>query len=140
MADVLDQSEIDALLSDAGSLTEDAGTPSGGGGGPGTAAAPAVAQATELSPDLERDLYRILNLNVPVIVCLANRTMRLSEVVQLTAGSIIEFDKSSDDDLDLLISNKRIGQGQAVKVNENFGLRITDISTIQDKIAALSGK
>ncbi len=92
-----------------------------------------------LSPDLERDLARILQLDVPIIVRLADRMMRLSEVVKFTTGSIIEFEKPSDDDLELLVNNKRIGQGQAVKVGENFGLRITDINSLQDKIAALGG-
>jgi flagellar motor switch protein FliN/FliY len=145
MADVLEQAEIDALLSDAGSLTDEIGQPSHGGsvvgGGDSSAAAgPAKAQVVSLSEQLERDLARILQIHVPIIVRLADRTMPLSEIVNFTTGSIIEFEKSSDDDLELLVSNKRIGQGQAVKVGENFGLRITDISSLQDKIAALGGQ
>ena len=44
-----------------------------------------------------------------------------------------------DADLDLVLTNKCIGQGQAVKVGENFGLRVTDIRPVEDKISALGG-
>ena len=63
--------------------------------------------------------------------------MPLSEILNLTSGAIIEFEKSSDGELDLLINNKCIGHGQAVKVGENFGLRITDIGSVQERIRAM---
>ena len=140
MPDVLDQAEIDALLAEAGSLAEDPG------GGPALSGAipesmpPPPVVAAALSPETERELQRILDIELPVIVRLARRTMRVSEVVRMTTGSIIEFEKAADDDLDLLVASKQIGQGQAVKVGENFGLRITDIGTLHDKIRALRGR
>jgi len=57
---------------------------------------------------------------LPVIVKLAERKMPLSNIVGLAAGAILEFDKPSDSPLDLMINNKSIGLGQAVKVGENF--------------------
>ena len=83
------------------------------------------------------DVSRILKLQVPVIVQLAGNTTPLSEIMGLTTGAIIEFDKPVDSDLDLLINNKCIGQGQAVKVGENFGLRITQVGTLRDRIQAM---
>ncbi len=83
---------------------------------------------------------RILNLEVPVIVRLAERIMMLSEVLNLSSGSIIEFEKSSDSELDLMINNKCIGKGNAVKVGENFGLRISHIGSVQDRIKAMGGQ
>ena len=88
----------------------------------------------------QEDLSRVLRLEVPVIVQLAERTLPLSEIVNLTTGAIIEFEKASDSPLDLLINNKCIGRGQAVKVGENFGLRLTTIGSVQDRIRALGSR
>jgi len=80
-----------------------------------------------------------LKLEVPVIVKLAERKLLLSEVMRLGVGAIIEFVKSNDEPLQLLINNKPIGVGEAVKVGENFGLRITQIGDIKQIIQSLGG-
>ena len=85
------------------------------------------------------ELERILRLEVPVIVKLAERKLMLSEVMRLGTGAIIEFFKSSDEPLQLLINNKPIGLGETVKVGENFGLRITQIGDVKSIIATLGG-
>lgn len=85
------------------------------------------------------ELQRILRLEVPVIVKLAERKLLLSEVMRLGTGAIIEFFKSSDEPLQLLINNKPIGVGETVKVGENFGLRITQIGDVKQIIASLGG-
>src|SRR5262245_36994915 len=83
------------------------------------------------------DLQRILRLEVPVIVKLAERKLTLGEVMRLGAGAIIEFSKSSDEPLELLVNNKAIGVGDAVKVGENFGLKITQIGDVREIIRSL---
>ena len=83
------------------------------------------------------ELQRILGLEVPVIVKLAERRLMLSEVMRLGTGAIIEFFKSSEEPLELLINNKVIGVGETVKVGENFGLRITQIGDVKQLIKAL---
>ena len=84
------------------------------------------------------ELRRILRLEVPVIVKLAERKMNLSEVLRLGAGAIIEFSKSSDEPLELMINNKAIGFGEAVKVGENFGLRISQVGDVKQVIRSLA--
>jgi flagellar motor switch protein FliN len=83
------------------------------------------------------ELQRILKLQVPVIVKLAERRLMLSEVMRLGTGAIIEFFKSSDEPLELLINNKVIGVGETVKVGENFGLRITQIGDLKQVIKSM---
>lgn len=85
------------------------------------------------------ELSAALRLEVPVIVRLGERTMTVSEVTGLVPGAIIELPKNADAELDLLVNNKQIGTGVAVKVGENFGLRITYIGKVRDRIAALGG-
>ena len=71
------------------------------------------------------------------LVKLAQRKLSMSEVLRLGVGAIIEFAKSSDEPLDLLINNKPIGVGEAVKVGENFGLRITQIGDVKSVIKSM---
>jgi flagellar motor switch protein FliN len=85
------------------------------------------------------ELQRILSIQVPVIVKLAERKLLLSEVMRLGVGAIIEFIKSSDEPLQLLINNKPIAVGEAVKVGENFGLRIKQVGDLKQLIASLAG-
>ena len=75
------------------------------------------------------DLKSILNLEVPVIVQLGERPMSLREVLTLVPGAIVEIPKLADDELDLMINNRRVGVGTAVKVGENFGIKITAIGS-----------
>ena len=86
------------------------------------------------------ELQRILRLEVPVIVKLAERRLMLSEVMRLGTGAIIEFFKSSDEPLELLINNKVIGVGETVKVGENFGLRITQVGDLKQVIKSLGSE
>ena len=83
------------------------------------------------------DLNTILKLKVPVIVQIEQRRMPLDDMLSLGPGAILELNKAADRELDLLVNNKRIGTGTAVKVNENFGIRISVIGSTQQRIKAM---
>ena len=85
------------------------------------------------------DLDRILKLKVPVIVRLARRKMPVSEIMQMTHGSILEFNQPADTPLQLLVNNQPIGTGEAVKVGEKFGMRVRDIGDVRDRLHAMGG-
>lgn len=148
------QEDIDALLAEASALAEEAVAEVGGdmpGGSlppatpapmpppptPSAAHKPAPPVGAGLGGSVPPSIERILRLEVPVIVRLAERTMAMREILGLSTGAIIEFDKPSDSQLDLMINNQCIGQGQAVKLGENFGLRVTQVGTVQDRIRAM---
>jgi len=83
------------------------------------------------------DLRTILDLTVPVIVRIGERRVPVEDVLALAPGSILELPKHADEPLDLLINNKPIGVGAAVKVGENFGIRINRIGSTRDRIEAM---
>ena len=101
---------------------------------------PVVRNERSFAVSPGRELSRILKMQVPVIVKLADRKLLLSEVMRLGTGAIIEFSKRNNEPLELLINNKTIGLGETVKVGENFGLRLTQIGEIKQLIRALSNK
>jgi flagellar motor switch protein FliN len=96
------------------------------------------AQRNPTESTAQHELQRILRLQVPVIVKLAERRLAMSEVLRLGVGAIIEFSKANGEPLELLINNKAIGLGEAVKVGENFGLRITQIGDVKSVIRSMS--
>jgi flagellar motor switch protein FliN/FliY len=86
-----------------------------------------MADILEMPPEMTP----ILDLEVPLIVQIASRTMAVREVVELEHGAIIEFPRSADEALEILVNNKPVGQGTAVKVGENFGVRISSIGNLE---------
>jgi flagellar motor switch protein FliN/FliY len=72
----------------------------------------------------ERDPERVKKLPIPVQVTLAEKKERLSVIMNLVPGSIIEFRKSAEELLDLRVGDITIARGEAVIQNERFGLQI----------------
>lgn len=144
------QEDIDAVLRDAqqavDELAQDVGHLQGGGSGPAhspsataVAAAPPLASHAPARP-IGSHVRRILKLKVPVIVRLARRNMLVSSIMKMGPGTILEFDRTVDEELDLMINNCKIGAGVAVKVNEHFGIRITNIDTVEERIDSLGAR
>ena len=83
------------------------------------------------------NIESILELEVPVIVQIACRAMSVEEVTAIAPGAIIELPKLADDDLEILVNNKVIGTGTAVKVGENYGVRVSFVGDLRERIGAL---
>lgn len=83
------------------------------------------------------DIDTILKLKVPLIVTVGSRRIPLETVLGFAPGSIVELNKSSDEPLEILINNKQVGTGEAIKVGENFGIRITRMRPPQQRVHAM---
>lgn len=93
---------------------------------------PEAAERDELD-----ELSRLLDISVPLAVTLADREMTVKEVLEIAVGTIIEFERLFDAELMLSVADQPIGYGQAVKIGENFGLRVTHIMSPEDRVAAM---
>ena len=83
------------------------------------------------------EIRRLLAIEVPIIVQLGVRRMTVGEVMRFSVGAILEFQKGADDELELLASNKPIGRGYAVKVGENFGIKLSSMGSVKETIRKL---
>lgn len=134
------QDDIDAVLRSAeeavDALAEQTGVaPRGQQQAPATkpvSTAPPPAPRSSASPT--STIAHILSMRVPVIVRLAERSLPMRDVMKLAPGSIVEFDRAVDADLDLLVNNHMVGSGEAIKVGEHFGLRITNIGGVRQRL------
>ena len=86
---------------------------------------------------MSSEVDSILRLTVPVIVQLGRRSLPLDDVLSLRPGTIVELAKHHEEELELLANNKSIGAGTAVKVGENFGLRINRVGGMRQRIEAM---
>jgi flagellar motor switch protein FliM len=75
----------------------------------------------------------LLKIKVPVVVTLARKRQPLSHILELGPGAIIQFDKSCDAMLELDVATRSVALGEAVKVGDKFGLRISSITLPEER-------
>jgi flagellar motor switch protein FliN len=91
-------------------------------------------QCSRTLPPYTRSLLRI---QLPVVVTLAEKRQPLGRIIELSPGSILQFDKSCEEMLELFVGDRPIACGEAVKVGDKFGLRITSITPPDERFFPL---
>jgi flagellar motor switch protein FliN/FliY len=87
-------------------------------------------------PD-ETNLNLLLDIPLKVTVELGRTQKQIKDILELSQGSIIELDKLAGEPVDILVNNKLIAKGEVVVIDENFGVRVTDIVSQWDRIQKL---
>ncbi len=85
----------------------------------------------------DRNLNLILDIPLRVTVELGRTKMPVSELLNLTQGSVIELSKLAGEPMEVLVNDKLIARGEAVVVNEKFGVRLTDIISPAERVEQL---
>lgn len=99
------------------------------------AAAP-KAKVAELKKN-DRNLDLILDIPLKVTVELGRTKMMVSELLNLGQGSVIELAKLAGEPMEVLVNDKLVARGEAVVVNEKFGVRLTDIISPAERVEQL---
>lgn len=79
----------------------------------------------------------LFDVPLQVTVELGRTKRSVQEILQLSTGSIIELDKLAGEPVDVFVNNKLIAKGEVVVIDENFGVRITDIVSQSDRLKRL---
>ena len=96
-------------------------------------AAVARAQFNDLGPKAaaaagqEMNLNLILDVSVTLALEVGRARMSVRELLQLAPGAIVELDRVAGEPLDVLVNGVRVARGEVVVVNEQFGIRLTDV-------------
>lgn len=85
----------------------------------------------------ETNLNLLLDIPLKVTVELGRTQKQIKDILELSQGSIIELDKLAGEPVDILVNNKLIAKGEVVVIDENFGVRVTDIVSQWDRIQKL---
>jgi len=79
----------------------------------------------------------ILDVPLKVTVELGSTRMKIKEILELGVGSIIELDKLAGDPVDIFVNGKLIAKGEVVVIDENFGIKVTDIVSQMERANTL---
>ncbi|SDM98001.1 flagellar motor switch protein FliN/FliY [Paenibacillus sp. yr247] len=85
----------------------------------------------------ETNLNLLLDIPLKVTVELGRTQKVIKDILELSQGSIIELDKLAGEPVDILVNNKLIAKGEVVVIDENFGVRVTDIVNQWERIQKL---
>ena len=77
----------------------------------------------------------LLDVQLPVSISFGRTYMPLKEVMKLTSGSAVELDRKPDDEVEVIVNNCVIARGEVVVVEGNYGVRITEIISREQRMA-----
>jgi len=80
------------------------------------------------------DLGRVIDVPVELAVEIGRTTMTIGETLSLAPGSIVSLNRLAGEPVDLLVNGKVIAQGEVVVIDEEFGMRITDIVSAHQRL------
>ena len=84
-----------------------------------------------------RNLSLILDIPLRVAVELGRTKMVVNDLLNLGQGSVIELNKLAGEPMEVLVNDKLVARGEAVVVNEKFGVRLTDIISPAERVEQL---
>jgi flagellar motor switch protein FliN len=84
------------------------------------------------------DISLLLDVPLQVTVELGRTQLRIRNVLELVPGSIVELDKLAGEPVDVLVNGKQIARGEVVVIDEEFGVRITDVASHARRLRGLA--
>ena len=86
----------------------------------------------------KRDLDFILDIPLEVSAELGRTKLLINELLQLGQGSVVELNKLAGEPLEIYVNGKLVARGEAVVINEKFGIRLTDIISPIERVKQLA--
>lgn len=139
---VLDESVAAALAGGAAAgatAPQQSTIPNSGFGGTMNAPVVQAAQLSQLAGSLPagsgNNLELLMDVPLQVTVELGRTNKMVKEVLALGPGSVLELDKLAGEPVDILVNEKPIAKGEVVVIDENFGIRVTEILAPKDRVS-----
>jgi len=103
---------------------------------PPVAAQPAQFQSFDITDVMQQkeNIEIIMDVPLEVTVELGRTTRKIKEILEFSPGSIIELNKLAGEPIDILVNGKFVAKGEVVVIDENFGIRVTDIVNAEHRI------
>jgi flagellar motor switch protein FliN/FliY len=92
-------------------------------------------QNANVNMEIPERMNMLLDVMLDLTVVFGSTRKTIRELLSFGEGSVIELDKYIDEPLEIFVNNKLIGFGEVVVVDENFGIRITSLVDIEDRIS-----
>jgi flagellar motor switch protein FliN/FliY len=98
---------------------------------------PRVADDFQNDMGLAGNLGMLADIPVRMSVEVGSTQLRLSEVLGLAEGSVVELDRQADELLDIMVNGTLVARGEIVTVNGRYGIRVADIASTEARLAGL---
>lgn len=85
----------------------------------------------------EKDIEILMDIPLQVTVELGRVSMLVQDILELGSGSIVELEKAAGEPVDVLVNGRLVARGEVVVVEDNFGVRLTEILSPQDRLGRL---
>lgn len=82
----------------------------------------------------------LLDIELPVTLRFGRTQMLLGDVMALGTGSVIEFDRAVTEPVEVLVNGRVVARGEAVMVEGNYGVRISDIASRSQRLGSSQGE
>ncbi len=89
------------------------------------------------SPSTKPNIELVRDIHVMLTVELGRTDMLIQDILELTPGKVIELDRLAGEPLDIVVNGKLLAKGEVVVVDENFGIRLTQIVDPDKREAAI---
>ena len=87
-----------------------------------------------ISPSEQRNIGLLMDVSMELTVELGRTKWQIKDILGIGEGTIIELDKLAGEPVDILVNNNLIAKGEVVVIDENFGVRVTDIVSNLDRM------
>jgi flagellar motor switch protein FliN len=98
---------------------------------------PATNESKE--PVSSPNLALLMDVQLPVSIRFGETEMLLEDIVKLGVGSIIELNCGVDEPVELIVNGKSLARGEVVTVDGFYGVRITEITNVSERISSFGG-
>ena len=131
LADELDQAALEELLLEQAPAAQMTGEP--------------VIEEIELEqllpfdadPTSDTDIGLLLEVPLAISVELGRTSLTIRELLALGQGSILQLDRHAGEPVDVLVNGKRLARGEVVVIDEDFGIRVTEVVTPEERISGM---
>lgn len=96
-----------------------------------------AALAPSEKPGEAQNIDLLLDVSLPIVIELGRTSMKIQDILELGPGSVVELDKLAGEPVDIIVNDKQIAKGEVVVVEENFGVRITNLVSPLERIRNL---
>jgi flagellar motor switch protein FliN/FliY len=87
----------------------------------------------EAPPEAAGDLGRLWDVTVELSVEVGRTRMTLGQALALGPGSVVALSRSAREPVDLLVNGKQVARGEVVVIDDDFGLRITEVNDLAEE-------
>jgi flagellar motor switch protein FliN len=98
---------------------------------------PRIADETTADMGLAGNLRMLADIPVRMSVEVGSTQLRLTDVLGLSEGSVVELDRQADELLDIMVNGTLVARGEVVTVNGRYGIRVVEIASAEQRLAGV---